>query len=850
MNESGHFNPIQTQVFSCLYEDEDEENVLVAAPSGSDKIVCAEFAILRMFKTKGDTARCVYVSPKEELARIRYERWSEKFGAGLKRKVVMLTGKSQTDLKLLKQAHVVICTPEQWDSLSRQWRKRADVRNISLFLLDQLHLVGGRDGPTLEVIVSRMRYIASQVKHKIRIVALSASVANARTLGEWIGAKATTIFSFHPRVRELPTEIHIQGFSSNSFGSRMLAMSKPTYNSIMLHASQHDENAVVFVPSRRQAQLTAIDIMAYAKAIHEEDQFLHNVNRVKDVIDTRLARSSKALKIVLAQVVGFLHTGMTARERSVVKQLYKDGSIRVLVCQKDLCWSVSDVSARLVTVTGTCSYDAAEHRYVDYPITDVLQMIGLAGRRGKDSVGNVVVLCHNPKKVYLKRFLHESLPVESHFDLCVHDTMNAEIANRTLENKQDAVDYLTWTFYYRRLTQNPNYYNMSGRGHEHVSDHLSELIEDTLGELIESKCISCEDEMTLSPLNLGMIASYYSVRYTTIEIFATSVQIGTKIRGMIKILSAASEFDDLAVSVGVASSPLEMMIRHLPSKVDGEPQARKVNALLQAHFERIKLSLDLREDQRVILKRCVKLLLALVDVISSKGWLKPALACIELVQMVIQGRWSWDNALLQIPHFDKDIVDRIETYNKKVEDEDDKVENVFDILELEDDVRNDLLRLENRQMSDVARFCNSYPNIEMEYEVVKQEEEISTKSVVRMVVKLSRDEDDVPDDLSELGKVVAPSFPDSNLVEGWWLVVGDSKTNTLLSIKRIPSLKVEAEVKLAFQAPKEAGDHKLSLFLMCDSYLRCDQQYDFELSVVDGGDDSSSSSGSESEDDV
>ena len=72
--------------------------------------------------------------------------------------------------------------------------------------------------------------------------------------------------------------------------------------------------------------------------------------------------------------------------------------------------------------------------------------------------------------------------------------------------------------------------------------------------------------MTLSPLNLGMIASYYSVRYTTIEIFATSVQIGTKIRGMIKILSAASEFDDLAVSVGVASSPLEMMIRHLPKR--------------------------------------------------------------------------------------------------------------------------------------------------------------------------------------------------------------------------------------------------------------------------------------------
>jgi len=253
----------------------------------------------------------------------------------------------------------------------------------------------------------------------------------------------------------------------------------------------------------------------------------------------------------------------------------------------------------------------------------------------------------------------------------------------------------------------------------------------------------------------------------------------------------------------------------------------------------------------MILRRSVKLLRALVDVISSMGWLKPALAAMELIQMIVQARWSWDNALLQIPHFDKDIVGRIENYNKNVEDEDDKVENVFDILELEDEDRNELLRLNGKKMSDVARFCNAYPNVEMEYEVVKDdEEEISTKSVVRMIVKLSRDEDDVPDDLNELGKVVAPSYPENNLREGWWLVVGDSKSNTLLSIKRVSSLKVETEVKLAFQAPKEVGDHKLSLFLMCDSYLRCDQQYDFELSVVDGGEDSSSGSGSESEDDV
>lgn len=39
----------------------------------------------------------------------------------------------------------------------------------------------------------------------------------------------------------------------------------------------------------------------------------------------------------------------------------------------------------------------------------------------------------------------------------------------------------------RRLTQNPNYYNLHGTSHRHLSDHLSDLVENTLSDLANSK---------------------------------------------------------------------------------------------------------------------------------------------------------------------------------------------------------------------------------------------------------------------------------------------------------------------------------------------------------------------------
>lgn len=66
-------------------------------------------------------------------------------------------------------------------------------------------------------------------------------------------------------------------------------------------------------------------------------------------------------------------------------------------------------------VKGTEYFDGKTQRYVDYPITDVLQMMGRAGRPQYDDKGVAVILVHDIKKHYYKKFLYEPFPVESKY---------------------------------------------------------------------------------------------------------------------------------------------------------------------------------------------------------------------------------------------------------------------------------------------------------------------------------------------------------------------------------------------------------------------------------------------------
>ncbi|GLH16915.1 Putative U5 small nuclear ribonucleoprotein 200 kDa helicase, partial [Gryllus bimaculatus] len=251
--------------------------------------------------------------------------------------------------------------------------------------------------------------------------------------------------------------------------------------------------------------------------------------------------------------------------------------------------------------------------------------------------------------------------------------------------------------------------------------------------------------MDCLPLNLGMIAAYYYINYTTIELFSLSLNNKTKIRGLLEIISTAAEYEDVPVRHR-EDTLLRSLAQRLPNKL--APGAKyndphvKTNLLLQAHLSRLQLGAELQGDTEVILSKAIRLIQACVDVLSSNGWLSPAVAAMELAQMVTQAMWSKDSYLKQLPHFNADVIKRCTEKG---------VETVFDIMELEDEDRSKLLQLTDVQMADVARFCNRYPNIEMSYEV-QDKDRLHTGSSVNVVVQLER-EDEIT------GPVIAPFYP-------------------------------------------------------------------------------------------
>ena len=794
--------------------------------------------------------KAVYIAPLKALARERIEDWTRdgSLKGALGKRVVELTGDTAPDAAAIQHADLLITTPEKWDGISRSWKTKAYVKRVGLVIIDEIHLLGADRGPILEVIVSRMRYISAHTSSHIRVVGLSTALANARDLADWLGIDESGLFNFPPSVRPVPLTVHIAGFPGKHYCPRMATMNKPTYAAIMTHSRL--KPALVFVSSRRQTRLTALDLIAFSAADGNPRKFLHmKEEELELILDTV---RDPHLKHMLAFGIGMHHAGLIPADRLTVEHLYLEQKIQVLVCTSTLAWGVN-FPAHLVVIKGTEYYDAATHRYVDFPITDVLQMMGRAGRPQFDDDGVAVVLVHESKKNFYLNFLHSPFPVESSLASQLHDHVNAEVVAGTIRSTHDAVQYLTWTFLYRRLLLNPSYYGVEDATAEGLNTFLLTLVKDTLGELEHAGLLRCHDAVEATAL--GRIASYYYLHYTTMTCFMQRLSATADLIDVLGCLSWASEYSELPVRHNEDGMNEQLAKRcRWPVPKDWLSPHVKANLLFQCVLSRAELPIsDYYTDTRSVLDQCIRILQAMVDIACEFAWGSTVTRVILLMQCIVQGRWPDDSTLANVPHCDARVIASLW---------DDGVEVLPQLMAMDAAAKAAAYKragLKEKQVDDIAAFLRRMPSVDMTVEVritpgtggskrkrpahiasitealsdtgvlphataddeEEEEEEdrsraASTPGMLRVVVHLHRTNAD------SSTKILSPTF-NKPKDEGWWLLLTHPASGQLLLCKRVNGLRSRLTATLVCPMPAR-GVWEYCVLLLSDSYLGLDQE--------------------------
>ena len=649
------FNPMQTQIFHTLYHT--SENVLLGSPTGSGKTIAAELAMWWAFR-ENPGSKVVYIAPMKALVRERVQDWRKRLTQPMGLKLVELTGDNTPDTRTIRDADIIVTTPEKWDGISRSWQTRGYVRQVSLVIIDEIHLLGGDRGPILEIIVSRMNYIASQSKGAVRLVGMSTACANAMDLANWLGVKRG-LFNFRHSVRPVPLQIYIDGFpEQRGFCPLMQSMNRPTFLAIKQHSPE--KPVIVFVASRRQTRLTAKDLINFCGMEDNPRRFVRmSEEDLQYVLSTV---KDEALKEALSFGIGLHHAGLVESDRQLAEELFANNKIQILVATSTLAWGVN-LPAHLVVVKGTQFFDAKIAGYKDMDLTDVLQMLGRAGRPQFDTSGIARIFTQDAKKDFYKHFLHTGFPVESSLHNVLDNHLGAEVSAGTIVTKQDALDYLTWTFFFRRLHKNPSYYGLEISAEEHNSisaqtlanDYMISLVDKSLDALASSSCITLHSNGDVDSTALGKIMSYYYLSHLTIRHLVSHAKRDASFTDVLAWMCAATEFDDLPVRHNEDLINAELA-KNLPLDISAmgslpmwDPHV-KAFLLLQAYMSRIDLPIsDYVGDQNSVLDQSIRIIQASIDVLTELGFFSSCKTMIALLQCIKSARWPKDNPFSILP---------------------------------------------------------------------------------------------------------------------------------------------------------------------------------------------------------
>ena len=476
------------------------ENVMAAIPTASGKTLIAQLAMLTA------NGPGLYIVPLRALATEKHATFSELPGVD----VGIATGDYDSPAAELADHDIVVATSEKVDSAIRSGASWVD--DIGCVVVDEVHLLGQADrGPTLEVTLAHLRRLTPGVQ----LVALSATVANADEIADWLGAELVesdwrpvdlrTGVADADAVRYNDETIDPLGIDAAELPPNA-DLDTETTARLVDGALADGGQSLAFVRSRREAESLAERLRGDADETGDDDTQADREAVATEIETLDGTVTGQRLADCVRDGVAFHHAGLRSGHRALVESAFRNRTLDAICATPTLAAGVN-VPARRVVVRDQQRYTGSGTEWL--PVLEVHQMCGRAGRPHLDPYGEAILVDTDDPETLAERYLDadpEAVESKLASEAALRTHVLSIIASGFAETEAGILDVLAATFY----------------AHQTPVDDLAGIVAAVIKELIEMglvvrSSIDGTDDADSRVLAATEIGATVSTQYITPE---------------------------------------------------------------------------------------------------------------------------------------------------------------------------------------------------------------------------------------------------------------------------------------------------------------------------------------------
>ncbi|MCD6575550.1 MAG: DEAD/DEAH box helicase [Nanoarchaeota archaeon] len=417
----------------------DGKNLVVASPTASGKTLVAEIAIVNNILKKGGKA--IYLTPLKSLASEKYNEFKEKYPF---LNVMLSIGDYDSSDPWLQKADIIVCSNEKLDSLMRHnipW-----IREVNTIVIDEIHVLDQPDrGPTLEILITRLKEFCKNAQ----IIALSATIQNAKELAEWLNAN---LVKSNYRPVELEYGVYLDGKLYFEDKVKNLPEAKTPEHQIIKDTLDMKKQILVFLSSRRNAEAVAKNakLVVEKYLTREEKEKLEKLsNEILHVLESP-TRQCEILSECVKCGTAFHHAGLVGKQQRMIEDAFKQGLIKLISATPTLSFGVN-LPSHTVLVRDLKRY-SPDYGSNWIPVLEVQQMFGRAGRPKFDREGRALMIARSEieKDEIFEKYVKGD-PEEIYSKLSAEPILRMQvlglIASGEVSSKENLLKFFSKTFF-------------------------------------------------------------------------------------------------------------------------------------------------------------------------------------------------------------------------------------------------------------------------------------------------------------------------------------------------------------------------------------------------------------------